>query len=373
MFSFAGGIEFFQGTYQEAIKEAQKQEKIIFVDSYTTWCGPCKRMSKQVFTQDAAGDFFNRNFINVKIDMEKPNGREFGANYQVSAYPTLFFLDSKGKIIKKSVGGKTLDALLALGNEIVEKFDFSVKYREAYDAGDRSYENTIAYVEALNKSNKSSIKIANEFLLENKDLTPEQKSNFIYAAASEVDSKIFELMLEDKTNYISKFGKETFQNKILKAADRTRSKAIEFESQDLLDQAIKVVKKHNKSAAKSFAAESYMQLALYNEDPKEYLKFSKKYVKTLVETDDMIDWAKTSMNAFKKDKDILGLIAQTLQNPLANSVDKNHITLYTKVLLALEDKKNALAYVKSAEKRVEDAATRKQVLSLITYIEKISA
>ena len=66
----AGGIDFFHGTWEEALEKAKKEDKLIFVDAYTTWCGPCKRMSKQVFPQDAVGEFYNKNFVSMKIDME---------------------------------------------------------------------------------------------------------------------------------------------------------------------------------------------------------------------------------------------------------------------------------------------------------------
>ena len=67
----AQGIEFFKGTWEEALAEASAKEKLIFVDAYAVWCGPCKRMAKNVFTQDKVGEFFNKNFVNMKIDMEK--------------------------------------------------------------------------------------------------------------------------------------------------------------------------------------------------------------------------------------------------------------------------------------------------------------
>ena len=64
------GMEFFHGKWEDALKMAQEQNKLIFVDSYTTWCGPCKRMSAQVFPKPEIGAFFNANFINVKMNME---------------------------------------------------------------------------------------------------------------------------------------------------------------------------------------------------------------------------------------------------------------------------------------------------------------
>ena len=366
----AQGIEFFHGTYQEAIAEAASQEKILFVDAYTTWCGPCKRMAKQVFTQEEVGSLFNANFINYKIDMEKPNGREFGSKYPVSAYPTLLFLDGEGKLVKKSVGGKSVESLVELGSDILAKFDFSASYREAYEAGDRSYENTIAYVNALNKSNKSSLKIANEFLLENKNLTPTQKSDFIFAAASEVDSRIFESMIDSKNEYIAKFGQSEFKQKIMLAANRTRNKALEFESPELLEASIKTVKKYNKSEYKKFQAESYMKIAEAEENTEEYIKQSKKLFKTFSSTSEKVKWTQNAMTIFPKDQDILTLAYDLLEKPLESSLDKNEITMFCKIMLELKQYKKALAYAQKAEARATDGATRKHLLNLISYIER---
>ena len=75
--SFGQGIEFFEGSWDEALNEAREDDKVIFVDAYAKWCGPCKKMAKDVFTQDRVGRFFNERFINIKMDMEEPEGIKF--------------------------------------------------------------------------------------------------------------------------------------------------------------------------------------------------------------------------------------------------------------------------------------------------------
>ena len=69
------GIRFTEGTWAQILSEAKNQQKLIFVDMYTTWCGPCKAMDKHVFTNAGVGDKFNAAFINYKIDAEKGNMR----------------------------------------------------------------------------------------------------------------------------------------------------------------------------------------------------------------------------------------------------------------------------------------------------------
>ena len=100
----AQGIEFFHGTWEEALAEAKAKDKVIFIDAYTTWCGPCKMMAKNVFTDIEVGTFFNQNFINVKLDMEKELGLSLKSKLNVRVYPTLLFIDGSENVVHKAVG-----------------------------------------------------------------------------------------------------------------------------------------------------------------------------------------------------------------------------------------------------------------------------
>jgi thiol-disulfide isomerase/thioredoxin len=116
--SFAAGITFVENkSWKEVLAMAKKENKLIFLDAYATWCGPCKYMQKNVFTDDAVGDFYNTSFINVAMDMEKGEGVELSEKYDLSSYPTLFFINSDGEVIHKSVGALESVDFLALGKD----------------------------------------------------------------------------------------------------------------------------------------------------------------------------------------------------------------------------------------------------------------
>ncbi len=100
----AEGISFFTGSFEEAKKEAASKKKLIFMDAYTVWCGPCKALSNTTFKDKAVGEYFNKNFINVKMDMEKGEGPGLAQKYGVRAYPTLLFIDKDGKQVHVSLG-----------------------------------------------------------------------------------------------------------------------------------------------------------------------------------------------------------------------------------------------------------------------------
>ncbi len=112
------GIQFENGTLATAMRKAKAQGKLLFVDCYTTWCGPCRRMSNLVFVQDNVGAEFNKRFINIKVDMEQEEGRMLGKKHGITSYPTLLFMDGSGNIVKKVIGGQSASALLKIASEI---------------------------------------------------------------------------------------------------------------------------------------------------------------------------------------------------------------------------------------------------------------
>jgi len=111
------GISFHSGNYAAAKKLSKQTGKTIFIDGYTEWCGPCKRMAKEVFTNPSVGQYFNANFINVKMDMEKTDGMLVSRRYGVNFYPTLLFIRPNGQLIRKEVGFKNKTELLNLARE----------------------------------------------------------------------------------------------------------------------------------------------------------------------------------------------------------------------------------------------------------------
>jgi len=110
----AQGIEFFHGTYAEAQVKAQKEGKQIFMDFYTSWCGPCKVMAKKYFTLETVGKAYNKKFICLKVNAEKGEGPSLAKKYGIRGYPTLIIADASGKVLTKVMGMKNEQQLLKL-------------------------------------------------------------------------------------------------------------------------------------------------------------------------------------------------------------------------------------------------------------------
>src|SRR3989304_5110710 len=86
-------INFEHGAWKDILTKAKTEKKLIMLDAFTSWCGPCKWMAKNVFTNDTVADYYNATYVNAKIDMEKGEGIDLAKKYGVQAYPTFLFID----------------------------------------------------------------------------------------------------------------------------------------------------------------------------------------------------------------------------------------------------------------------------------------
>jgi thioredoxin 1 len=117
----ANQIDFIENSWTEALKQAAAQNKYIFVDAYASWCGPCKLLKATTFKNKNAAAFYNSNFINVAIDMEKGQGPALAAQWGLRAYPTLIIFDAKGKPVYGTVGFIKADDLIKFGVQALNK------------------------------------------------------------------------------------------------------------------------------------------------------------------------------------------------------------------------------------------------------------
>jgi thioredoxin 1 len=116
-----GGIVFIENSWMEALHQAQVKNKYIFVDAYATWCGPCNMLKNITFKNDKAAAFFNSNFINVEIDMEKGDGPMLAQQWGIQAYPTLLVFDANGKPVTGTMGYMGANALIKFGKVALSK------------------------------------------------------------------------------------------------------------------------------------------------------------------------------------------------------------------------------------------------------------
>jgi len=276
----AEGIEFFEGTWKEALELANKEDKLIFVDAYTTWCGPCKAMAKNIFPLKEAGDFYNANFINMKMDMEKGEGRTIRTKYNVNAFPTFLFINGAGEMQYTSKGGKPIDRFIGMGEEALKRFDNSGQFADKYEEGDRDPELLRKYGAALAKAGKpEAAKVANEYIRTKPDFAAPDNINFLYDATIYADSRIFSLFVKNKNAIAAQKGEAAVADKIQSACENTVQKAIEYKEPALLAEAKEKMQANAPDKFEAFNIESDMTFAEAMEDSKTFLKAADKYIK----------------------------------------------------------------------------------------------
>lgn len=132
-------------TLSEAIQTAKSENKLVFIDFYTTWCGPCKMMMNNVFPQPKVGEYFNSKYVCIKLDAEK-EGKEAAQRFEVKAYPTFIVLDANEKVLLKKEGGNSD------GNKFISEIEMGVnpemtpaRLAERYASGERTPQLIDAY------------------------------------------------------------------------------------------------------------------------------------------------------------------------------------------------------------------------------------
>ena len=238
-FQLTAQIEFREGSWNDLLEIAKAENTPIFVDAFAVWCGPCKRMDSQVFSQPEVGNFFNDNFINAKIDMEKGEGPAIGRRYGVSAYPTILFIAPNGELLHKAVGYQPGDILINNGKIALRKTNEAEEYAAKYEAGERDPAFVLEYMKQLNKADKPTEKLALEYFQQQKNIDAGLKAQIAFEALKNMDSQLLQYLLEGKDAIKNNYDQSIIDEKLVEASQSTINTSIEFNAPSVFQQMVK--------------------------------------------------------------------------------------------------------------------------------------
>lgn len=329
----AGGINFFHGSFKEALEQAKSQDKLLFMDAYTTWCGPCKRMSANTFPDPAVGEYYNTNFINIKVDMEKEEGPKLAQTYSVGSYPTLLYLDGDGKVVYRTSGMRGPEDFIDLGKEVMKKLDKSAGFEKMYNEGKRDGETVLAYIKSLNASGKPSLKIANEYLATQKDLSLPVNLEIIFESTREADTKVFDYFIQNKSEYLKKKNPTMIDAKIYQSCMKTFQKSIEYRNEDLLKLAQEKMK-HHSSKAMEFKFNTDLEYYARNNDATKFSSAFKKYTSKFAKNDAsrLTQAAQMCIDFFRTNTKIIKLAEKASARSVKLEGSPNQYLLYGTIL-----------------------------------------
>jgi thiol-disulfide isomerase/thioredoxin len=211
------GISFkHNGEWDAAIAQAKAENKLIFIDAFTTWCGPCKMMSNNIFPNPQVSKFYNEKFVNVKMDMEKGEGVELAKKFEVIAYPTLLFVDpTTTSIVHRTAGYMAVDEFIQLGKNAQDPTKRMSSMDNRYKKGDRDPDFLYNYAMAKMASYDGSANaVGEEYLKTQTDWKTERNLKFVFDIANNSNSEAFRFLCKNQAIFQQKFGQEAILGKI---------------------------------------------------------------------------------------------------------------------------------------------------------------
>lgn len=187
-------------TLEQASVKAKAENKLIFLDCFTTWCGPCKKMAKDVFPQKIVGDYMNPKFVCLKIDMESAYGAPLAKKLQIQAYPTFVIFNADAKEIGRFLGGSGAEEFIKkVGDKSQDNSGSDLEKR--WNNGDRDPQFLKDYLKTLTQSYKGDeADLVAEALLEGKEKT------------FTTDSELRDIFMRSITNPFAPSFVETIKN-----------------------------------------------------------------------------------------------------------------------------------------------------------------
>jgi len=285
--SSAEGIDFIHDKkFQEVLDMAKAQNKLVFIDCYTSWCGPCKRLAAVVFPDSAVGEFFNSTFVNTKFDMEKDeDGPSISTKYQIRAYPTLLWLDGDGNVKHKVVGGVDPAGLIQNGKKAIDPTPgILTGMKKLYSEGKRDADFLNDYVGTLNAINEKYENVFAEYLtkLSSNNLVDPKHTRTIFNLTKDIKSPGLSYLVKNKDYYSNLVGADAFNKKINQIAAKAVSEAPRADDKNLFEGAMELLKANKAPDHAEQTLNLSMDYYAHMNDWVNYDKNATQYVKKYV-------------------------------------------------------------------------------------------
>lgn len=218
-----GGINFETTSFQEILNKAKQEKKLVFLDAYASWCGPCKMMERNVFTNQAVAEYYNSSFINARIDMEKGEGRSIAQKYGIRSYPTLIFLNGEGEVVSKELGYLDSDQFLSFAKDSNKPNNINSNLKEQFAKGERDPKFLINFVNLYANTEPELAKKASEEYFKNKKdntVSPEEV-NLLLNFTQSLQDPNYQYFVKLKPEIIKLFSEQNYNqfNNHLKLMD----------------------------------------------------------------------------------------------------------------------------------------------------------
>ncbi len=361
------GISFIHGKHwNEIVAMAKKEKKYIFVDCFTTWCGPCKMMSAEVFSQSKVGSFFNKNFISLKAQMDKtkkdaedvkllyPDFEEIESKYEIQVYPTFLFFSPEGNLVHKFVGGMSAEAFIDKSAEALNPTTQYITLKSLFS----NHQSDTAYLRKMIKAAAESYEdpslYFNAYALTQQEMFTRENLPYLELLSDNPDQPGFKLIVANPEKYdaLTENGKaeETIVNILSQTTYRNIFSPESDEPQ--ADQIASIEKNYPRYAKRLISllkVSYYGRKAKWNLYSDEVLSYMNLYGSTISNASQLNDF---SWNVFENcgKKEVLEAALAWSKKSLSGENENNsaYLDTYANLLYKLGRKEEAIASEKKA-------------------------
>lgn len=331
---FSQGIEFEHGTWKEVLEKAKQTNKPIFIDVYTSWCGPCKKMNKEIFPLAEIGKVYNANFVCYQIDAEKGEGIAIAKKYEVTSYPTYLFIKADGTLFSRALGSMEAEKFIAVSKTaIVDMNDPKPlsEWEKEYILKKNDAKFLLDYINKLLKLGKPVTQLFDEYLaLLPNDQRASNEIIEIYQKESRnitINSLAFKNLEDNKTLLFPKLYGYVYVFMIA-AIDNSFREACKNKNEKLLQQVVDANDKLPKTPQTKQKEELFMNYYLKTKDLDKYVCHATIYCDAslmIVTSDSIAKTDKKVLQSFEMQRNaLIGKIDSTqlaqLTNGMAHSI-----------------------------------------------------
>jgi thioredoxin-related protein len=213
------GMTFETGTFADIKAKAKRENKLIFMDCYTTWCGPCKTMARETFTQQEVGNYFNPRFVNAKFDMEEDgDGTQISREYEIMCYPNLLVLDADGNLLHRASGYKDAEEFIEFAKTAQDPSKRFMAVKADYEQNKNNKEKTLQYLTYLGGTCLSTEDVAKNYLsmLTESDYKDPQNWSVLNEYATDFNGAAFRYIAKNWSDFVNEHSADDMRDYAIK-------------------------------------------------------------------------------------------------------------------------------------------------------------
>lgn len=282
--TFGQGMKFEENkSFKELLATAKKENKLLFLDAYTTWCGPCKLMAKNVFPQETVGNFYNANFVNSKIDMEKGEGIDLAKKYNVRAYPTYLFINGDGELIHRVTSYYDAPDFINVGKDAIDPAKQMGALKKRFDAGDKDPEFLKSFIKVYAFADPDlATKAAAIYFNQKKEPMDQEDFSYLFSLTKDSNSPLYPQFISRKEELLKVMPEENYNktlnnfklNSLFNTSYDKTTKV--FDEKKYVSEARKTM---TEEEVKPLLLKTRMRVAAMNKDSAGYQKLAIEYYK----------------------------------------------------------------------------------------------